>query len=1108
MHLYSQTKSQTNLLLSIKFWILTLALVLIYATLIFAQNVVYIDPTNQGDPGEDGSIEHPFDQWSDVTFVDGNMYLQKRGTVSALSSNISIDSHNNITIGAYGDGIPPEITYSGSGNLISITRSSLCIVQDLKLSGELLNTTSIVAISGHYLTGNVNTNNNSVINCELSGAWNGVRSLPYSTKVDTITVLNCNIHHMRETGVFIKHADCITVEGCNIWHMGLDWHLVGHTEDDAHGNCVHIIGDCYDYLIKDNILDRRYTGNKFCFIYGNTGHTPVRGKVIGNIIYPPKDTVEANGGAGLYFSQSHYVEIAYNKFLGRGYEIGCTPVGVAHIEVDSVDFYYNLIDSVSGCNFVPRNDYANIYNNTFICNMDASWGILLSGTEGGYVRNNAVAMKSGYPILFNSTPIVNDHNITEEGNVSSWGTIFGFEDWQNGDFRIIENSPCKNTGYDYSDYFVDLDSILVPQENIRDIGSYEYYVGGQSNNNPPVINNQSFNVNENTSNGQVVGTVMATDPDAGQTLTYTIISGNTGNAFQIGSTSGVLTVANSSALDYETNPVFSLTVEVQDNGQGNLTDQATVTVNLIDVNEVPNIDDQSFAIDENSPSGQQAGTIIATDPDNGQTLTYTITAGNTSGAFQIGSTSGVITVANSSALDYETNPVFSLTVEVQDNGQGNLTDQATVTVNLTDVNEVPNIEDQSFAIDENTPNGQQAGTIIATDPDNGQTLTYTITAGNTSGAFQIGSTSGVLTVANSSVLDYETNPVFNLTVQVQDNGLGNLTDQATITVNLTDVNEIPNIEDQNFAIDENTPNGQQVGAVVATDPDNGQTLTFTITGGNTSGAFQIGSTSGVITVANSSALDYETNPVFSLTVEVQDNGQGNLTDQATVTVNLTDVNEPPVISEQSFNVDVNSELIRMELNNNKIDIGTVQASDPDIGQSVTFSIIQGNEKNIFGLNANTGELEISDPYQLNYFELNNYPLIIEVVDNSPEQLSANATINVIVNIYTEYIGEYDSGTEGGDFITSVYDMENNNFTYNIYPNPSNSYVNIGLNNLQGNKLIITIINTKGEIILEKSYKDFDTGLIDRFDVRELGKGLYLVNITNGDVSKLDKFIKL
>ncbi|MBC8488996.1 MAG: cadherin domain-containing protein [Bacteroidetes bacterium] len=1006
MHLYSQTKSQTNLLLSIKFWILTLALVLIYATLIFAQNVVYIDPTNQGDPGEDGSIEHPFDQWSDVTFVDGNMYLQKRGTVSALSSNISIDSHNNITIGAYGDGIPPEITYSGSGNLISITRSSLCIVQDLKLSGELLNTTSIVAISGHYLTGNVNTNNNSVINCELSGAWNGVRSLPYSTKVDTITVLNCNIHHMRETGVFIKHADCITVEGCNIWHMGLDWHLVGHTEDDAHGNCVHIIGDCYDYLIKDNILDRRYTGNKFCFIYGNTGHTPVRGKVIGNIIYPPKDTVEANGGAGLYFSQSHYVEIAYNKFLGRGYEIGCTPVGVAHIEVDSVDFYYNLIDSVSGCNFVPRNDYANIYNNTFICNMDASWGILLSGTEGGYVRNNAVAMKSGYPILFNSTPIVNDHNITEEGNVSSWGTIFGFEDWQNGDFRIIENSPCKNTGYDYSDYFVDLDSILVPQENIRDIGSYEYYVGGQSNNNPPVINNQSFNVNENTSNGQVVGTVMATDPDAGQTLTYTIISGNTGNAFQIGSTSGVLTVANSSALDYETNPVFSLTVEVQDNGQGNLTDQATVTVNLIDVNEVPNIDDQSFAIDENSPSGQQAGTIIATDPDNGQTLTYTITAGNTSGAFQIGSTSGVITVANSSALDYETNPVFSLTVEVQDNGQGNLTDQATVTVNLIDVNEVPNIDDQSFAIDENSPSGQQAGTIIATDPDNGQTLTYTITAGNTSGAFQIGSTSGVITVANSS------------------------------------------------------------------------------------------------------ALDYETNPVFSLTVEVQDNGQGNLTDQATVTVNLTDVNEPPVISEQSFNVDVNSELIRMELNNNKIDIGTVQASDPDIGQSVTFSIIQGNEKNIFGLNANTGELEISDPYQLNYFELNNYPLIIEVVDNSPEQLSANATINVIVNIYTEYIGEYDSGTEGGDFITSVYDMENNNFTYNIYPNPSNSYVNIGLNNLQGNKLIITIINTKGEIILEKSYKDFDTGLIDRFDVRELGKGLYLVNITNGDVSKLDKFIKL
>ena len=78
---------------------------------------------------------------------------------------------------------------------------------------------------------------------------------------------------------------------------------------------------------------------------------------------------------------------------------------------------------------------------------------------------------------------------------------------------------------------------------------------------------------------------------------------------------------------------------MQDNGQGNLTDQATVTINLNDVNDAPNIDNQSFAIDENSAYGQQLGTVTASDEDIGQTLTFSIISGNTDNAFQINPTS-------------------------------------------------------------------------------------------------------------------------------------------------------------------------------------------------------------------------------------------------------------------------------------------------------------------------------------------------------------------------------------------------------------------------------------------------------------------------------------
>ena len=269
-------------------------------------------------------------------------------------------------------------------------------------------------------------------------------------------------------------------------------------------------------------------------------------------------------------------------------------------------------------------------------------------------------------------------------------------------------------------------------------------------------------------------------------------------------------------MNFESYPVFTLIVQVEDNGPGNLTDQATVTVNLNDMNEDPNVENQTFTVDENSTNGTTVGTVIATDPDIGQSLAYSIISGNTNSAFQINSSSGELTVDNGSALDFESTPVFSLTVQVMDNGQGNLIDQATITINLNDLNDDPNIENQTFTVDENAANGQQVGIVVATDPDNGQSLTYTIIQGNSNNAFQLDASSGELTVQTSSELNYESNSVFILLVEVEDNGQGNLTDQAIVTVNLNDVNENPIIDDQTFTLEENIENGQTVGDVVAT----------------------------------------------------------------------------------------------------------------------------------------------------------------------------------------------------------------------------------------------------------------------------------------------------
>ena len=408
------------------------------------------------------------------------------------------------------------------------------------------------------------------------------------------------------------------------------------------------------------------------------------------------------------------------------------------------------------------------------------------------------------------------------------------------------------------------------------------------NDNAPQIDDATAAaLNENSPFGTAVYNVneafTGTDLDRdGQALAYSITGGNTGGAFAIDPVTGAITVANPAALDFETTPVFSLTVQATD---GTTPDTAAVTVNLINLNDnAPQINDATApALNENSPFGAAVYNVneafTGTDLDrDGQALTYTIAAGNTGGAFAIDPATGAITVANSAALDFEVNPVFTLTVNATD---GTLNDTAQITINLINLNDnVPQIDDAvAPSLTENSPFGTAVYNVneafTGTDIDrDGQALTYSITGGNTGGAFAIDAATGAITVANPAAVDFETTPVFNLTVQATD---GTTPDTAVITVNLINAGDnVPQIDDATApALNENSPFGTPVynvnEAFTGTDLDpDGDALAYSITGGNTGGAFAIDAVTGAITVANPAALDFETTPVFSLTVQATD----------------------------------------------------------------------------------------------------------------------------------------------------------------------------------------------------------------------------------------------
>ncbi len=122
----------------------------------------------------------------------------------------------------------------------------------------------------------------------------------------------------------------------------------------------------------------------------------------------------------------------------------------------------------------------------------------------------------------------------------------------------------------------------------------------------------------------------------------------------------------------------------------------------------------------------------------------------------------------------------------------NVNDGAAFLFGLGPVNNPPEVADAAFSIDENTAAGAVVGTVNGSDPDVNDAITYSILSGNDNGAFAIDPQTGVITVANSAALDYESQTVFNLVVQVEDLCLE--TDTADVTVSLNDLQTLVGID--------------------------------------------------------------------------------------------------------------------------------------------------------------------------------------------------------------------------------------------------------------------------------------------------------------------------
>lgn len=205
------------------------------------------------------------------------------------------------------------------------------------------------------------------------------------------------------------------------------------------------------------------------------------------------------------------------------------------------------------------------------------------------------------------------------GDPHVYTLVAGAGSTNNGEFTISGNALATAVSFDHE---------TQPTRSIRvrttDGGGLfvesQFTITVNDVNEPPSLPPTSFTVPEDAGTGTVVGTVTATDPDAGTVLTYMIEAGDPGGAFAIGSASGEITVAG--PLDHETIPSYSLTVRATDDAAPPLFGEATVTIDVTDVNEAPSAGDDAFATGEDEPLAVVAPGVLGNDGDpDGDVLT-------------------------------------------------------------------------------------------------------------------------------------------------------------------------------------------------------------------------------------------------------------------------------------------------------------------------------------------------------------------------------------------------------------------------------------------------------------------------------------------------------
>ncbi|MEZ5996460.1 MAG: cadherin domain-containing protein [Hyphomonadaceae bacterium] len=467
-------------------------------------------------------------------------------------------------------------------------------------------------------------------------------------------------------------------------------------------------------------------------------------------------------------------------------------------------------------------------------------------------------------------------------------------------------------------------------------------------NEAPSLAAMNFSIAENSAIGAFVGSAALaySDPDTASAnrdprYYFVLTDGSTSQVaasgrLRINQLTGDITV--NGAIDYEATHSLGVIVRVWDQAGTGLYADRAAAIAVTDVNEVPtalNFTNVVSSIAENTSTTSHIKVADLTIVDDALGSENFGLTGVDAASFEI--IGSALYLKSGVTLDRETHPIFNVNVTVDDPSIAGIELTSAFTLSVADVNETPTDIFPTYIW--NNPGslsfveGISAGNSIArfggSDPES-NIIAYSL-VNDAGGRFSM-TGDGWLKVGSATSttpLNFEAGA--NPTIRIRATDAGGLWVEENFVINIQDVNESPFLAAMSFNVSEAAPGAGQtlIGTVgdYYSDLDTASAnknprYSFVLANGTTSqvdasGKFSIDATTGQIKLQN--AVNYEdptlSNHRYAATARVRDQGGAGLYYDRAFYINVTNVNEAPVVT------------------------GEGQATDPDGTTAFTWRIV-------------------------------------------------------------------------------------------------------------------------------------------------------------------------